>query len=168
MVFLGLVLLTAAGHTWLATGTVDQATEPDTRGVARLQPFPTDEQNRQRTLIRANSPTHRAISSTATASTVVVGAGGNATALELLLSDTRNDFAVRFERQQIYNPTLVMDSASGSLLMYTRFEGRNSIGRWKFCPTDSLYQTQACPVPDLRMVSFVATCRLNPATFQCR
>lgn len=90
----------------------------------------------------------------------------NSTALELVLQETTNDFVIRFERQQIYNPTLLV-ADDGTLVMYTRFEGRNSIGRWKSCPTTSLYRAQDCPVPDMRMISFLATCRLDPATLQC-
>ena len=92
---------------------------------------------------------------------------------EMLLRDLEHDFAVTFERQQVYNPTLALapantddDKRYDGLVMYTRFEGRNSVGRWQSCPTDTLYESQACPVPDLRMISFVVTCKLS-AHFSC-
>jgi len=59
----------------------------------------------------------------------------------------------------VYNPAVTVHN--GRLWMVARHEGRNRTGAWTTCPDHSLATTRACPVPTLRMVSFVVRCQLD-------
>lgn len=171
-IVLGLFLIALAGYCGikdcgnedLSIGRLGPALEPlpttNGQGHSRLLPFTPSLQ------FGATTPAHSGDRHVLLPATRWQMSTGEAAGYQLVLEDTERTFVVQFERQQIYNPTLIIRK-DGALMMYTRFEGRNSIGRWKTCPTTSLYQTQVCPAPDLRMVSFVASCRLQPSTFRC-
>lgn len=68
-------------------------------------------------------------------------------------------------RSVIYNPALAM--VDGRLHLFARHEGRHLSNEWRDCPTTSLHApARACPVPSLRMVSFLVTAELDPASLQ--
>lgn len=84
---------------------------------------------------------------------------------EVRLANTTHAFIAKFTREELYNPTMVM--LGSTVWLFVRFEGRNSTGSWAQCPDDSLYSLRPCPVQDMRMISFVAHCKLNSA-LACR
>lgn len=84
---------------------------------------------------------------------------------EVRLGNTTHAFIAKFTREELYNPTMVM--LGSTVWLFVRFEGRNSTGSWAQCPDDSLYSLRPCPVQDMRMISFVAHCKLNSA-LACR
>ena len=65
------------------------------------------------------------------------------------------------ERSQVYNPAITV--YGGRIWMVARHEGRNRTGAWTACPDRSLATIRKCPVPTLRMVSFVVRCQLDAA-----
>jgi hypothetical protein len=84
---------------------------------------------------------------------------------EVRLANTAHAFIAKFTREELYNPTMVM--LGSTVWLFVRFEGRNSTGSWVQCPDNSLYSLRPCPVQDMRMISFVAHCKLNSA-LACR
>eukprot|EP00051_Salpingoeca_urceolata_P005104 m.70332 g.70332 ORF g.70332 m.70332 type:complete len:440 (+) comp14060_c0_seq3:86-1405(+) len=63
-------------------------------------------------------------------------------------------------RVEVYNPALTV--YNGKVFMVARHEGRNMTAMWQTCPDTSLSTSRPCPVPDLRMISFVVLCELGP------
>ena len=73
----------------------------------------------------------------------------------------RSDFVVPVPRPLFINPALWV--VNGSVWMFARYQMEQA--SWSLCPDNSLYATRGCPVmapiAHIRMISFIARCRLN-------